>query len=362
MTALDVDVIHEYGADRHFLALEHSVKHRGGRVHHAVLNPGKAVKDALRQRSPRPLWRYAGGWLRLLALISGRRRTVVIGIAPYSAWVWLLWWLRWRHAVVYFSSWPDWQEGGAAPHHPRSSTLRAWWRRALDGLSAVGVSREATRQLRAFGAHAMAIPHAVDVDAFEPGRRRSVGAPPTVLFVGRLVEEKGLRDLVAAARIVSASRPDVRWAFAGRGPLEGFLEEQKALGLRLVLLGHLRAEDLTAAYESADLLVLPSYRTVEGWQELFGIVLVEAFAAGLPVVATDCVGPKEVVADGLTGRLVPQRDVAALASALLELLADPEQRLSMATRARSEATERYAIDVVGGAWDAHLREAHRSMG
>lgn len=147
-----------------------------------------------------------------------------------------------------------------------------------------------------------------------------------VLAVGRLSAEKGMGDLVAA--FAQMTRRDARLVIAGDGPERGRLERQaQELGLaeRVRFLG--QVADPTALYRTARVLAVPS-RT-----EAFGMVVVEALAHGLPIVATDCSGPSEILEGGKYGRMVPIGDTAAMAAALDAALLDgqsPQARIARA--------------------------------
>jgi glycosyltransferase involved in cell wall biosynthesis len=139
-----------------------------------------------------------------------------------------------------------------------------------------------------------------------------------VLTVGRLAEQKGHRSLCRAVPAILERAPNARFLWAGDGPLEG---ELRALARRLGVdetvrfLG--RRDDVPDLLGAADLFVLPSL--FEG----LPLAVLEAMAAGLPVVATRAGGTAEVVDDGVTGHLVPAGDVAALADAVADLLRHP---------------------------------------
>lgn len=167
--------------------------------------------------------------------------------------------------------------------------------------------------------------------------RASLGLPadtPLVGIVGRLTEQKGHADLLEAFGRVAAAHPRVRLVVAGDGELRGALEERaRVLGIadRTHFLGF-RA-DAPALMKEFDVVAVPSL--FEG----FGLVLLEAMLAGRPVVATAVSAIPEIVVDGETGLLVPPRDPAALAGALLRLIEDPAaaRRLGERGRARLEA-------------------------
>ncbi len=158
---------------------------------------------------------------------------------------------------------------------------------------------------------------------------------PRVLFVGRLVYYKGVHVLIDA---MAACRGTLM--IAGEGPLEPQLRQQVAArGLtdRVVFLGHVSDGDLPAYYQAADLFVLPSIAKTEA----FGVVQLEAMAAGRAVVSTNLpTGVPWVNQDGVSGLVVPPGDADALAAALLRLLDDEalRARLSRNAASRAEAT------------------------
>lgn len=168
--------------------------------------------------------------------------------------------------------------------------------------------------------------------------RRELGAGPGDLLlgcVGRLVEpKKGLTVLLAATARIAREIPGARLVIVGDGPARALLERcaaQEGVRGRTLFTGLRRDVDLIMS--ALDLFVMPS-----NW-EGFGIALLEAMAAGIPIVATRVGGIPEVVLDGETGRLVPPGDPEVLAAACADLLRDREQaaRLAAAGRFRVEA-------------------------
>ena len=155
-----------------------------------------------------------------------------------------------------------------------------------------------------------------------------------LLFVGRLRYYKGLDNLIRALPHISA-----RLLVVGIGPME---EEWKALALdtgtgdKIIWLGEVPDADLPAFYHLADLFVLPASHA----SEAFGLVQLEAMAAGLPVICTELgTGTSYVNRSGLTGLVVPPADPVALRDAINRLIADPELRRSMGAAACIRASE-----------------------
>jgi phosphatidylinositol alpha-mannosyltransferase len=178
------------------------------------------------------------------------------------------------------------------------------------------------------GGDAVLIPNGVDVARFAaaaplPERLSS----PTVVFVGRIDEgRKGLAVLLEALPELVRMVPDIRLLVAGPGDVDEVRQAVPAsLRDRVELLGLVSEQDKPRVYASGDVYCAPNTHG-----ESFGIVLVEAMAAGTPVVASDLEAFRRVLEDGAAGVLVPVGDPGALAAGLAALLADPERRARLA--------------------------------
>lgn len=139
-----------------------------------------------------------------------------------------------------------------------------------------------------------------------------------VLFVGRLAEKKGVAYLISAMKQI-----DALLVIVGDGPLREALEDQaKELGGSAVFLGAKTHEELRTIYASADLFVAPSVTAADGDQEGLGLVMLEAMASGLPVVASDSGGISQVIKNGVNGLLCEEKNVKQLADAIASVLGD----------------------------------------
>jgi phosphatidyl-myo-inositol alpha-mannosyltransferase len=222
----------------------------------------------------------------------------------------------------------------------RSKVLAAlgpWARPWLEKVSGrIAVSDFARRvQVEHLGGDAVVIPNGVHVPAFAegpslPGRRRGEGRP-TIGFLGRYDEpRKGLPVLLEAMRTVVGEHPDAQLLVAGRGdPDELTRLVGEDLRDHVTLLGELSEADKAAFLRSVDLYCAPNLLG-----ESFGVILLEAMAAGAPVVASDLDAFARVLEDGEGGVLVRRGDAAALGAALSGLLADPGRRAELAAAGR----------------------------
>lgn len=226
---------------------------------------------------------------------------------------------------------------------PPFETFRAYTLRRADFL--VGRSAEAVEHLRAKGytGPAAVVPNAVDTALFRPldraECRRALGLSGFVAgYIGRLVEEKGLADMVDA---LPCCPPDVTLLFVGEGPYRDALErrvQEANLTHRVRFLPGRPLAELPQVMNALDTLVLPS-RTTPRWKEQFGRVIIEANACGTPVVGSDSGAIPEVI--GEAGLVFPERSPAALAAALSALRADPARARAMGEAGRRQAEERY---------------------
>jgi phosphatidylinositol alpha-mannosyltransferase len=193
------------------------------------------------------------------------------------------------------------------------------------------------------------LPNGVDTAVFKPGGHRLEGLDEEALyliFVGRREPRKGLEVLLEALAVIRETNPEVRLLVVGA---ESGTNKEEGV----VWLGRLEDELIPDSYRSARIMVSPAL----GW-ESFGIVLIEAMASGLPVVASDIPGYRAVVEDGVQGVLVPPGDAQALAEALLELIKD-EKRRRLLSEAALERAANYSWDNLVGEVEEAYGEAVR---
>jgi glycosyltransferase involved in cell wall biosynthesis len=176
----------------------------------------------------------------------------------------------------------------------------------------------------------------VDAELFTPEKRSltwrqriAPGAAKIVLYVGRLAEEKNIATLVDA--FLAVNDPAAHLVLVGDGPARAPLQRTLP-GQRVTFTGYLTGEALAEAYASSDIFCFPSLT------ETFGQVVQEAMASGLPVLALDSEGVRDIIAHGQTGLLA--RDGAAFTGHLRELLAGTDPRVSLGAQARAYALTR----------------------
>ena len=183
------------------------------------------------------------------------------------------------------------------------------------------------------------LPRGLDTGLFHPEKKRpdfwkkrglrdgEVGA----LYVGRVSREKNLDLFAAASRRLLAAGVKVRPLIVGDGPYAAMMKELLPEG---IYTGSLHKEELASAYASADFFVFPSTT------DTFGNVVIEAQASGLPVIVSDVGGPKDLVEEGVDGRVTKGLDLDALTDAVRQLVEDEELRKRMGVASRARVAER----------------------
>jgi glycosyltransferase involved in cell wall biosynthesis len=219
------------------------------------------------------------------------------------------------------------------------AVVRALRSRALRDASFVAARSESAAELaRQWGARgevALA-PHAVPGwEAVEASSAR----PFTVGYAGRLVESKGLTDLLAAVRQLDAP---VELLLLGDGELRADLEGQPIPGSRVRVVDDLSHAGMASGYAQIDVLVLPSH-TTPSWKEQFGRVIVEALWCGVPVVGSDSGEIPWLIETTGGGLVFPEHDIVALAERLTELRGSPERRRELAECGRGAVERLFSV-------------------
>lgn len=185
----------------------------------------------------------------------------------------------------------------------------------------------------------------VDLSLFSPPDFG--GSEPAIVSVGRLIEKKGFGDLITACAFLRSRGVAFHCSIIGEGPLEEALRAQiTADGLEqyVELTGPQTQAQIAERLAHATMFVLPCTREADGGMDNLPTVIMEAMAAGLPVISTPLAGIPEMIGPGVNGDLVPERDPAALGDAIQRLIADPELARRYGSRGREIARKKFSIE------------------
>ena len=186
--------------------------------------------------------------------------------------------------------------------------------------------------------------HRIGVDTERLAPADAVKREPVVLFVGRLVEKKGAEFLVRAMPAVAEAVTGAHAVFIGKGPLRPRLEAlARQLRAPVDFLGRQPYAEVIASMQQARVLSVPTVRAANGDMDGCAMVLVEAQAAGLPVVSFQSGGTPEAVTHGTTGWLAPERDVQGLTRGIIDLLTDHDRWRDFSNAGRAHAGRNFNV-------------------
>ena len=239
--------------------------------------------------------------------------------------------------------------------------LVRWALRTSDQV--VAISSYTAQEIAQFADVAVrVIPYTVGF-ALEPTPAMSPRSAPRrafrILFVGRLVERKGVAGLLDAVERLPAAL-GAQLEIVGDGPDRTRLDTQtRRAGLqgRVRLRGRISTPELREAYATADVLVLPSIRDSRGDTEGLGVVLLEAMSYGVPVIGARVGGIPDIVVDGESGLLVPPGDTTALVAALERLAGDPVLAARLREGGVQRVREHFSWRTIVGEWEACYQAA-----
>jgi glycosyltransferase involved in cell wall biosynthesis len=209
---------------------------------------------------------------------------------------------------------------------------------------------QAVQNIRS-NAHIQVIPMGVDTQRFHPEKfnqniKETLNIQDLFLLaVGRFAEKKGFKYLIQAMPEILNKRPGAKLVIVGFGPQEDELKQlvrQFGLEKAVLFVGSKAGEELAEYFATADIFIGPSVVTDSGDTEGQGVVFLEAMASGTAVVASDVGGVKDIVRNGETGLLIPQKNPDAIAEKVLLLMNDQELRNKLALNGRKLAESQYS--------------------
>jgi phosphatidyl-myo-inositol dimannoside synthase len=255
----------------------------------------------------------------------------------------------------------------------RGRTLDKFARRALRSADRITVNSLATASaLRNIAGSEVAV-NCIPIGA-DTGRRADPqasnqirahhrrGGGPFLVFVGRVVPEKGVEDVVHAIHLLRATHPDVTAAIVGTGQhVEHTRRLAEKLGVadRIQLPGWVDPEEVPNWFSASDMVLAPSRIGVDGWQEGQGLTIIEAMSVGRPVVSTRTGGIPETISDGETGLLVEPADPQALANAVDRLCTAPDLAAKIGRRATESVQSRFSREASADGFSALYGEIQK---
>ena len=342
-----VYVIHEYGAPTHFYALDCLLSAHGVPSEKYELNLWGQFKKAVKKLSFKAFCRMLHNLGFLLSLPFLRPAKVVLGLAPYHRWLGALLPFLKRHKVYYFTSYTCW-DGTRQVHRPSRRTMEKWRAFLRQCAHVFAVSEKTKSELVRNGwvdePSVTVVGHSYvtrpDTSASHPKDNRFIA-------VGALEPRKGIDELLACF----AACPDAQLTIVGKGSLEDHVKAAVESHPNIQWLGYISDQKvLFQRYKEHSFFILNSKRT-EGWEELFGMALIEASACGLVPLASDHSGPCEILRNGENGLVFREGELSA---AVDECIGWSDEEYARVRAAAMDNGRRFYVENVAGRWSKVL--------
>lgn len=323
-------VVHEEGAPAHYMGLVALARAEGASVEFYEFRWLKHLIKGFVRRDFKLFLRALRNlcWLIYASCGGVRQQIIIVGIAPFDWRLACLWPCLSRNSVFWHTSWPNWTDGMYGTQYPKPiwfTGIRTLWagfiNRRLQGILFVTATAQQSFTAQVATRPSNVVWHAFDPAVFYPAPARPA-RPITIGYVGRLEQPKGIEQVLGLMTGLQGHR--VRCIIVGTGALRHLVIHAATQG-QVDYRGTLKGSALAAAYREMDFLLLPSLRT-RGWEEAFGMVVIEAMACGVIPLVTDHPGPVTILHDHLPQFIFTEAAFRSAAVAVIRLaLADPAQ-------------------------------------
>ena len=351
----NIYVLHEYGDKRHFESLQFYARKQGKNIYYREFTPFKQFIKGILKKDIALLKKAFTNLFFLINLLITKDKVVILGAAPYDFRILLFLFIKKRHKLIYFSSWPYWNR----EKYPKKLFFPFQfylWERFLNNIKAVMVSKTGMKNICKYTKDVTNIPHVVDINIFKPMKKRK-NTQLNIAYVGRLVESKGL-DLIINLIKDPLLENKIHWSIVGWGDYEERIKQLANNRENVTFYGRINSKkELANIYNMNDLLLLPSIRQ-KNWEELFGIVIIEAMACGVIPIASAHTGPREIIDDQKNGFLLNETNEKEIKEILIRLIHNKEILENMRESALKDIQEKYTVVQNSIKWGKVVESLH----
>ena len=351
----DVIIVHDVDGRIYFEAIQELKKENLiSSLKYRETSVVKRILSSIYKRKDFVLWLKRGvanSFFRM-CLPFVKNKTIVLGIAPYNFRFAIYGLLALRNHVIYHTSWPYWW-GGNVPYNysGKNKILKKIYAYYINNfnITVVGVTQPCISSIAENLASIKCchfIPHAVNIEVFKS--KHKDGLQKKILYVGRLVKEKGIYELADA---IANCNEEFEFTFVGAGSEQEQLKSLLNNRHNVKFLGHISNKSKVAeVFKNNDILVLPS-KKIDGWEELFGLVIIEAMACGLIVIASDHIGPRGIIKHGVNGFLISDSNLTKnICDAITRLNTLTTSQLNLIRDNAIKTASEYGINTVKKKW------------
>jgi len=285
-----------------------------------------------------------------LKLLSVKDKTIIFGTAPYDYRFILYSILLRKNKIIYHTSWPYWW-GENVPYN--NFLQRILFKILLKHTNytyvclTVPVATSFSEEIALYKKKDIhIIPHSVNLDNFQVQKPNEIKNKIKILYVGRMVKEKGVVEICDLIDMMDKNL--FEFTLVGTGDQEDYIKTRIKNKENVRYLGHIADKTkLSQEFRDNHIFILPSKR-INGWEELFGLVIIEAMASGLLVIATDHIGPKGIIQNNINGFLLKDKNIVQDFYNLINNL--EREKVNEIRNNAILSVEKYNIEIVSKQW------------
>lgn len=298
-------ILHEYGEKSHYLALEYLAKEHNLNVYYYEFACIKYLIKSILKKDFEFFKKQIKNCTFLLSLLFSKDKSIVLGIAPFDYRLLFLRIFLSKHKVFYHTSWPYWDEKFFPKKRFVNKFILKIWKSFLKNnikhIYSVTKMGEQNLQKYIKKNNINVVYHSFDDSIFfNKNEKRNID----YLYVGRLVPQKGIKELLDIF-----TKRNEKLVIVGSGELQELVEQYSNKFSNIVYFGRKNKKELSEIYNKSKFLILNS-KKINTWEELFGIVLIEAMACGCIPIAVNHVGPREIIENNKDGILFEEGRLA----------------------------------------------------
>ncbi len=319
-------ILHERSTKEHFTALEHYALHKNIEIKYREFLILRYLVKSIVKLDAMLFIQQIKNILFFISLFFSKKKNVVIGIAPLDFYLPILRFFLRKHIIFYFTSWCDWS-GSFFPKKKFSNSrfIKQNWsnffKNDLKGVFCVtNTSAKSIQDNYELTCPIVVVNHSID-NSFPINKlainNRDV-SKVNLIYVGRLIKNKGIKELLTLIKNLDKGIFSIK--IIGDGPMRKVVEEASNTFSNIEYLGHINSKrELFDLFCQSDVQILFSKKTNENnWEELFGMVIIEAMYCGVATISTNHVGPRSIINDNVNGFLIDESKCVEEATKILK--------------------------------------------
>lgn len=355
-------IFHQFNLPEHFRGLYYycNRKNIDIKYYSFTITPIKSIAKMVLRRETKSIIADFRNIYFLISNIFTKNNLILLSIAPFDYRLYYLLKILKRHRVLFFTSWPSWdQTFFPMKRFANAKLIRECWGKLIEKhvTTIFTVSKTSADSLNnnyKLNSEPIIVNHSYEKKYFYPAKNKKYTKIFKLLFVGRFTESKGIFEILKLATLLKESSVDYEIVFVGYGELENIIAKYCQANCNCKLIGAVKdREKLGEIYRNSDFLLLPSQK-YNRWEELFGIVILEAMACGVIPISSNHVGPCEIISNTINGYLFNEKEYS---QRTVELLATLSLEEIMSIRKNAiEKSGQYSEDVISLKWQRALEK------